>query len=191
MIGLLATVCSIAKCTELPKLKSTIDPTCGFTMIHQLYPHTLIEPPDDGARLTIWVWAEFNAGLIAAAIPPLKALFEDVLRKVFGVRSQTRSTSGYATRSLPTRRSRAHALEDDEIAMRSHAAYVHSNTKYHPNESGRESMDSYSVGTSPRHGAVDVDGRRSSREDVWDDRRGGQGQITKTVSYTVRENDSQ
>lgn len=28
MIGLLATICAIAKCTELPKLKSTTDPTC-------------------------------------------------------------------------------------------------------------------------------------------------------------------
>lgn len=29
MLGMLATVCSIAKCTELPKLKSTSDPTCN------------------------------------------------------------------------------------------------------------------------------------------------------------------
>lgn len=28
LIGLLATVCATAKCTELPKLKSTTNPTC-------------------------------------------------------------------------------------------------------------------------------------------------------------------
>jgi hypothetical protein len=30
MIGLLATVCAIAKCTELPRLGSTTNPTCKY-----------------------------------------------------------------------------------------------------------------------------------------------------------------
>jgi hypothetical protein len=30
MIGLLATVCAVAKCTELPRLGSTTNPTCKY-----------------------------------------------------------------------------------------------------------------------------------------------------------------
>ena len=32
MIGLVATICSIAKCEELPKLKSSTDPTCKSSL---------------------------------------------------------------------------------------------------------------------------------------------------------------
>lgn len=124
---------------------------------------------DDGTRLTIWVRAELNAGLVAAAIPPLKSLFEKVLRNVFGIRSQLRSTTAYATKSPGTSRPLARDLEDDEIAMRSHTAYAYSS-----NESQTEMGD----GGWRRS----VDGGRSASEDHHG--------VTKTVSYTVRREQS-
>ena len=45
-------------------------------------------------HLTIWVRAELNAGLIAASIPPLKSLFEEVLRRVFHIKSGLHPSSG-------------------------------------------------------------------------------------------------
>jgi hypothetical protein len=125
---------------------------------------------DDGTRLTIWVRAELNAGLVAAAIPPLKSLFENVLRNVFGVRSQLRSTAGYPTKNTGTRRSRARDLEDDEIAMRSHAAHVYSGNDSQTGMAGRGG------------GSQSEDGGSDKFEDVHG--------VTKTVSYTVRRESS-
>lgn len=47
--------------------------------------------------ITIWARAELNTGLIAASIPPLKAIFESLLKQFFGVSSRTHlSTAGGA-----------------------------------------------------------------------------------------------
>jgi hypothetical protein len=137
----------------------------------------LINLTDDGTRLTIWVRAELNAGLVAAAIPPLKSLFENILRNVFGVRSQLRSTTGgYPTKNMGTsRRSRPRDLEDDEIAMRSHAAHVYS---------GNDSQ----TGMAGRGGGGGGDSSRS--EDSGSERFEGKDGVTKTVSYTVRRESS-
>ncbi|GAB7332821.1 hypothetical protein MBLNU13_g04544t3 [Cladosporium sp. NU13] len=163
MIGLLATVCAIAKCTELPRLGSTTNPTY------------------DGAGITIWVRAELNAGLVAAAIPPLKSLFENILRNVFGVRSQLRThTNGYPTpRTGNTRRSCDRDLEDDEIAMRSHAAYLHSGNEFQlHHHSDRESTDG---------SAFEDQQRKTDSEDNKGEYGGHHhGPITKTISYTIR-----
>jgi hypothetical protein len=32
LMGLLATVCAVAKCTELPKIRTTTDPTCKYRL---------------------------------------------------------------------------------------------------------------------------------------------------------------
>ena len=133
---------------------------------------------DDGTRLTIWVRAELNAGLVAAAIPPLKSLFENILRNVFGVRSQLRSTTGYATKSKnlggTSRRSRARDLEDDEIAMRSHAAHVYSDS-----QTGM-------VGGGGGGGGSRSEHSHDSGSGVWEGKDG----VTKTVSYSVRRESS-
>ena len=108
----------------------------------------------DGARLTIWVRAEINAGLVAAAIPPLKSLFENVLRQVFGVRSQSRSNTAYATQIPTARRSRPtrpRDLEDDEIAIR-HSFRVDSSDKFQMHELER-SKDEESGGRRDVFGA--------------------------------------
>jgi hypothetical protein len=127
---------------------------------------------DDGTRLTIWVRAELNAGLVAAAIPPLKSLFENVLRNVFGIASQLgRSTAtGYPTKNTGTRRSRTRDLEDDEIAMRSHASHVYSGN--------------HSAGGGGVYGSRSED--EGGESDKFEDVHG----VTKTVSYTVRREQS-
>jgi hypothetical protein len=141
----------------------------------------LINLTDDGTRLTIWVRAELNAGLVAAAIPPLKSLFENVLRNVFGVRSQLRSTTGYATKSKnlggTSRRSRARDLEDDEIAMRSHAAHVYS---------GSDSQTGMAGGGGGGGGGSRREDSHDSGSGVWEGKDG----VTKTVSYSVRRESS-
>jgi hypothetical protein len=180
MIGLLATVCALAKCTELPKLGSSTNPTCKCIRLlpFKIDKQSLIISTDDGTRLTIWVRAELNAGLVAAAIPPLKSLFENVLRNVFGVRSQFRSTTGYATHKTGSRRSRTRDLEDDEIAMRSHAAHVYSSndSRVHASDDGGDS-------TFEDH--RNDSGREKSSSDT-----NGRGPITKTMSYSVRRDDT-
>ena len=184
MVGLLATVCAVAKCTELPRLGKTTNPTCKYIQLPALirHPRELTKDIDDGAGITIWVRAELNAGLVAAAIPPLKSLFENVLRNVFGVRSQLRSTTtGFSSSQKPdTRRSRVRDLEDDEIAMRSHAAYLHSGSEFQlHHHSDRESADGGSSGFEDQHGIVSTRDRKADSED-------NHGPITKTISYTIR-----
>lgn len=131
--------------------------------------------------MTLWVRAELNVGLIAASIPPLKALFENVLRSVFGVRSQARSTTGYATKNTGTRRSRTRDLEDDEIAMRNNAACMHSSNEFQLHQSDRRSVDGGSSVFEDKHGVVGTRELKTSIDDS-----GERGPITKTVSYTVR-----
>lgn len=130
--------------------------------------------------VTIWVRAELNAGLVAAAIPPLKSLFENVLRNVFGVRSQMRSATDYATKNAGTRPSRNRDLEDDEIAMRSHTAYVHGSNDFRPHQSDGESADCGSSVFEDQHGVVGSGERKNDSGEY------GHGPITKTMSYTVR-----
>ncbi|EXJ76306.1 uncharacterized protein A1O5_00814 [Cladophialophora psammophila CBS 110553] len=79
LIGLLATACAIAKATQLPKNQNSKDPTY------------------DTVDLTILVVAELSAGLLAAALPPLKTTFERILVRVFRVHSGLTTPS--ATRS--------------------------------------------------------------------------------------------
>ena len=139
---------------------------------------------DDGAGITIWVRAELNAGLVAAAIPPLKSLFENILRNVFGVRSQLRSNTnayGYPTpKTGNTRRSCVRDLEDDEIAMRSHAAYLHSGNEFQlHHHSERDSADGGSSGFEEQQ-------RKTDSEDKGEYGGHHPGPITKTISYTIR-----
>lgn len=188
MIGLLATVCAIAKCTELPRLGKTTNPTCKYILLplFKHHPRMLTRHTDDGAGITLWVRAELNAGLVAAAIPPLKSLFENILRNVFGVRSQLRSnTNGYPIpKTGNTRRSCVRDLEDDEIAMRTHAAYLHSGNEFQlHHHSDRESADGGSSGFEDQQ-------RKTDSEDKGE--YGGQlhGPITKTISYTIRHDQS-
>jgi hypothetical protein len=123
-------------------------------------------------------------GLIAASIPPLKALFENVLRSVFGVRSQGRSTTtGYATKNTGTRRSRTRDLEDDEIAMRNNAACMHSSNEFQLHQSDRRSVDGRSSVYEDKHAVI---GSRELHVKTSIDDSGERGPITKTVSYTVR-----
>lgn len=136
-------------------------------------PQPLTSVPADGAPITIWVRAELNAGLIAAAIPPLKSVFEQILRNVFGIRSGLRGTTAYGSqppRSNTTKRSRLRDLDDDEIAMHSHAAHVQGNAS-------SVHLDGESVDEEPRTRAGRVD---SAGEE-------GYGGITKTVRYTVHD----
>ncbi|RMZ86506.1 hypothetical protein DV736_g6268, partial [Chaetothyriales sp. CBS 134916] len=83
LIGLLATVCAIAKATQLPQItKKNTDPTYA------------------PVTLTILVIAEYSAGLFAASLPALKATFERVLSRLYGI------TTGFTTPSAT--RSREH-----------------------------------------------------------------------------------
>ena len=150
---------------------------------------------DDGARVTIWVRAELNAGLVAAAIPPLKSLFENVLRNVFGIRSQPRGTASYTTshttRKAGTRRSCTRELEDDEIAMRSHAAHLHSGNEFQLHHSD-DSIDGGNSAFEDRHDFKGSHERKASSHDQGDYGGGSHhGPITKTMSYTVRRDEPQ
>ncbi|EEH34945.1 hypothetical protein PAAG_05992 [Paracoccidioides lutzii Pb01] len=120
LVGLIATACAIAKATELPNLVNVTDPT--YTAVN----------------LTLWVKAEFNAGLFAASLPALKSVFEKVMRK-FGVVSGSSTpgnTYGYGNGDSSARkryrdrssRSRSHAsmggFDFAEIDSQNHTAYV-------------------------------------------------------------------
>jgi hypothetical protein len=100
------------------------------------------------------------------------------------VRSQFRSTTnGYATHNKTggSRRSRTRDLEDDEIAMRSHAAHVYSSndSRVHASDDGGDS-------TFEDHRNDKFDnGREKSSSDT-----NGRGPITKTMSYSVRRDDT-
>lgn len=149
---------------------------------------------DDGTRLTIWVRAELNASLVAAAMPPLKSLFENVLRNVFGVGSQLRSRTGYATRKGGSRRPQTREPEDDEIAIHSHAtSYLHSTNRFQMHNLDREgsadgeSRDDKSSKFEEQHGIVGIHEHKS--DGSGDYGHNFHGPITKTVSYTVRNDD--
>lgn len=119
-------------------------------------------------------------------MPPLKSLFEDVLRKVFGVRSQLRSTTPYATQSSAKRRTRTHDPEDDEIAIRDHAAHMHSSNKFRMHHFDQESADGASSDFGDHHGPAASCERKKHSDDSDDYGTGHRAPITKTVSYTVR-----
>ncbi|PGH06725.1 hypothetical protein GX51_02166 [Blastomyces parvus] len=158
IIGLTASACAIAKATELPAILNTKDPTYAAT------------------NLTIWVKAEFNAGLFAASLPPLKATFEKMLRK-FGVMSglstpsntHTYGGGGYSARKRygeQSSRSRRQAsmgfdLGDDDVDR---TTYV---------------MKDVSRSSPTNGGSIDEDQRQILRPD------GGGGYITRTTEYSV------
>lgn len=48
---------------------------------------------DAGANISIWAGAEFNAGLIATSMPPLKPMFESALKHVFGITAGSLNSS--------------------------------------------------------------------------------------------------
>ncbi|KAE9976078.1 hypothetical protein EG328_002849 [Venturia inaequalis] len=74
-IGLSASACSIAKLPELGKLANTTDPTYA------------------GPDISIWAAAEFNAGLVASSMPPLKSMFESTLKFIFGIKTGSLNSS--------------------------------------------------------------------------------------------------
>ena len=123
-------------------------------------------------------------------MPPLKSLFENILRNVFGVGFQMRSHTGYATRKSGTRRAHARDPEDDEIAIRGHSgSYLHSTNRFqlHQMEHGT-SADGESASSKfeeEQHGVVGVHERKNSRDGSGDYGKCSHGPITKTVSYTV------
>lgn len=186
LIGLLATICAIAKCFELPKLRLTRDPTCNIDhspIIHCL--SLLTNSVVDGTRLTIWVRAELNAGLIAAAIPPLKAVFEQILSKVFGVQSGLRSNTSYRMHSNIKRSGAGGSWlrhpDDDEIAIRSHAAIVQGSA--YPHQGDRRGVDIESTDYEDQNGGNSINDRGSDSRDARDG-------ITKTVAYVVQDYES-
>ncbi|PGH00983.1 hypothetical protein AJ79_08047 [Helicocarpus griseus UAMH5409] len=158
LIGLTATACAIAKATELPVLTKSTDPTY------------------DAVDLVIWVKAEFNAGLFAASLPPLKSTFEKILRKMGITTGHTTPANTYGGYGGGRRsrygeyssRSRGHAsmgfnlTNDNET--RGRTAYVmHDVSRSSP--SGAESMEE--------------DQKHILESD------GNGGYITKTTEYSV------
>ncbi|KLJ11507.1 hypothetical protein EMPG_13312 [Blastomyces silverae] len=157
IIGLTATACAIAKATELPAILNTQDPTYV------------------AVNLTIWVKAEFNAGLFAASLPPLKSTFEKILRK-FGVMSGLSTPSnthtyggGYSGRKrYPEQSARSkrqtsmgYDLGDDDVDR---ITYV---------------MKDVSRSSPTNGGSMDEDQRQILRPD------GSGGYITRTTEYSV------
>lgn len=127
--------------------------------------------------------AEVNAGLIAAAIPALKAMFEQFLRNIVGVhQSGLQTNPRYGSNSYKrsiSRRSRPCELEDDEIAMHSNAAHVHGNA--YASHSTHSVTDGHSMET------FDQSRKDSKSNGDGSGGRASHGQIMKTVGYTVRE----
>ncbi|TID17929.1 hypothetical protein E2P81_ATG10900 [Venturia nashicola] len=74
-IGLSASACSVAKLPELHKLANTTNPTHA------------------GVDIAIWAAAEFNAGLVATSMAPLKTLFEKALKCIFGITAGSLNSS--------------------------------------------------------------------------------------------------
>ncbi|OAX78858.1 hypothetical protein ACJ72_06828 [Emergomyces africanus] len=158
LIGLTASACAIAKATELPAILNTQDPTYA------------------AVNLTIWVKAEFNAGLFAASLPPLKATFERVMRKCgvmsgLSTPSNTHSYGGaysarkrYGDQSSRGRRqtSLGFDLGDDDADDRT--AYA---------------MKDVSRSSPTNTGSMEEDQRQILRPD------GGGGYITRTTEYSV------
>ncbi|OJD14193.1 hypothetical protein AJ78_05433 [Emergomyces pasteurianus Ep9510] len=158
LIGLTASACAIAKATELPAILNTQDPTYA------------------AVNLTIWVKAEFNAGLFAASLPPLKSTFERVMRKCgvmsgLSTPSNTHSYGGaysgrkrYGDQSSRGRRQTSHGfdLADDDADDR--VAYA---------------MKDVSRSSPTNTGSMEEDQRQILRPD------GGGGYITRTTEYSV------
>lgn len=128
LIGLSASACSVAKLPELHKLSNTTDPTCKyissvFTGLLRTSKLTLI---DAGAGISTYTAAEFNVGLIATSIPPLKPMFESTLKYFFGITPGSLNSSVkpayYGARSslkpsrMTTRHSQHQILPEDSQA---------------------------------------------------------------------------
>ncbi|PGH33029.1 hypothetical protein GX50_04175 [[Emmonsia] crescens] len=159
LIGLTASACAIAKATELPALLNTKDPTYV------------------AVNLTIWVKAEFNAGLFAASLPPLKSTFERMLRKcgVMSGLSTPSNTHSYGNGAYSARKrygdqssrgrrqnSNGFDLADDDTEERT--AYA---------------MKDVSRSSPTNAGSMDEDQRQILQPDA------NGGYITRTTEYSV------
>lgn len=83
---------------QIQLVSGTLHTSINKKSHHQMLIHT-----DDGVTISIWALAEFQAGLIAANIPPLKSRFEWLLKRVFNVRSGLSSSGtprSYAMQTL-------------------------------------------------------------------------------------------
>ncbi|KAK9418840.1 putative Integral membrane protein [Seiridium unicorne] len=185
LLGLSATVLAIAKCSLLPKLATFTDSTY------------------DGVGISIMALAEFEAGFIAANIPPLKSLFERTLKRVFGVSagiSSTGATPGsYAMHSFKNsrlnRNTRHQPLEDvdadEENARRlgNAAVITASGTKgQSTTKSSAVDVDSSSDEEDQRHilkGHIRSVSRSMGRDEPQEGAVGNDRWITKTIEYSV------
>jgi hypothetical protein len=127
--------------------------------------------------ITIWARAEFNAGLIASSLPPLKAQFERILRQWFHVKSGLNTSTGgtptYALQSYG--RTRQSRLPDDEFGKHAPAIRV----RDHDDVESLEEEDQRHILKAQQQGRTDS----QSGSDGADDR--GNNWITKSVEYTV------
>ncbi|KAF2011511.1 hypothetical protein BU24DRAFT_376734 [Aaosphaeria arxii CBS 175.79] len=64
LLGLVATACSVMKTIELSALRKTKDPTW------------------DGVNLTIWSATELSVGILISSLPPLRAQFDRLFRRI-------------------------------------------------------------------------------------------------------------
>ncbi|KAH7044056.1 hypothetical protein B0J12DRAFT_189929 [Macrophomina phaseolina] len=164
LIGLVATISAIVKLTKLPALMKTQDPTW------------------DGVDLSIWVLVEMHCGLFAASLPPLKATFEGILTRYFGVSLGTNSSrygsnqryAGYGSRkSRASRIPDPDAFDGDESKTLGNSTFVLERVR---NKNGSDDGIS-----------VESDQRQILRNGG-EPGHGGHGHfITKTVDYTVSE----
>ncbi|OJD32282.1 phosphatidylserine decarboxylase [Diplodia corticola] len=166
LIGLVATISGIVKITKLPDLMKTTNPTL------------------DGVELSIWVSVEMNCGLWAASLPPLKASFEGILSRWFGVHIGTGTgTSRYGTNQkyakYGSRHSRASRIPEPDVFDGSAESKTTGNSTFvletiRPKAASEDGI------------SVESDQRQILR-DGGSPGQGGHGQfhITKTVDYTV------
>ncbi|KAK9770491.1 putative Integral membrane protein [Seiridium cardinale] len=186
LLGLSATVLAIAKCSLLPKLATFTDSTY------------------DGVGISIMALAEFEAGFIAANIPPLKSLFERTLKRVFGVSAgislMGATPRSYAMHSFKNsrlnRNTRHQPLEDvddddEENARRlgNAAVITASGTKGQPTtKSSAVDVDSSSEEEDQRHilkGHIRSTSRSMGRDEPQEGAAGNDRWITKTIGYSV------
>ena len=161
--------------------------------------------------LEIWVYAEFNAGLFAASLPPLKSTFEHLLVRFFNVRSglttpsatNTFKSNGYAVHSYgPSGHSKTHssggaptyggfnfsrkrgsnaatAGNGPAYVMRD-VSTIKSNRRRDPDEISSESEDQKHILQAASGSVQTGTGSEDETRDGW---------ITKTVEYTVKEDE--
>ncbi|EER37454.1 conserved hypothetical protein [Histoplasma capsulatum var. duboisii H88] len=159
VIGLAASACAIAKATELPAILNTKDPTYA------------------AVNLTIWVKAEFNAGLFAASLPPLKSTFERVLRK-FGVMSglsTPSNTRSYGNGAYSGRK----RYGDQSSRGRRQTSLAYGFGDGDAEERTAYAMKDVSRSSPTNTGSMDEDQKQILPAD------GSDGYITRTTEYSV------